>query len=112
MSMEEQLGRLIVALNPYTDAAVKIMHFSPVVASANAAGALDAAASVNDTLNFDLEIGDQYAEMWGFKGEPQKINKAVRIKYRWPKIDPQNSNNILYWVTDYLLVGFEGSGGN
>ena len=111
MSLEAELGKLIVSLNPYTDAALRIMHFGPVAPSTDAAAARDAAASVNDALPFELEVVDQYAEMWGFKGEPQKVNKAVRIKYRWPKLDPNNSNKILYWVTDYLLVGFEGTGG-
>jgi len=111
MSMEEALGKLIVSLNPYTDAALRTMHFGNGAPSANAQAAHAAAAKVNGSVQFELEVTDNYAEMWGFKGEPQKVNRAVRIKYRWPKLDPQNNGNILYWVTDYLLIGFEGTGG-
>lgn len=108
MSMEEQLGKLIVALNPYSN----VMHFGSAGSSKNMAGARDAAASVGDNLQFELQVADQYAETWQFKGEPQNVNKAVRIKYRWPVFDPENKSNILYWITDYLLIGFEGSGGS
>jgi hypothetical protein len=111
MAVAEELGKLIVSLNPYTDATLKVMHFGPNPPGGNATAVHAAAAGVNHNLDFELEVVDQYAELWGFKGESQKVNKAVRIKYRWPKVDPQNKGNILYWVTDYLLVGFEGTGG-
>jgi hypothetical protein len=55
-----------------------------------------------------MEIDTRYADDWTFKGQPHSINKAVRIAYRWAIKD---KNNVLYWVTDYLLVGFEGSNG-
>jgi|SRR5271169_5322510 len=111
MSMEEALGKLIVSLNPYTNAALRTMHFGNGAPKANAQAAQDAAAKINGAVQFELEVVDNYAEVWGFKGEPQKVNKAVRIKYRWPKLDANDSTKILYWVTDYLLVGFEGTGG-
>ncbi|HXC90867.1 MAG TPA: hypothetical protein VNV18_11950 [Stellaceae bacterium] len=110
--MEKQLGKLIVSLNPYTDAALKVMQFGHAGAAADAAAAVNAAASVNNAADFEFEIADKYAEMWSFKGESQKVNKAIRMKYRWPKLDPQDQKKILYWVTDYLLIGFEGTGGN
>jgi hypothetical protein len=108
MSMEEQLGKLIVSLNPYS----KVMHFGSAGPSTNMAGTRDAEASISDNLHFELEVADQYAETWEFKGEPQNVNKAVRIKYRWPVFDSENKGSILYWITDYLLIGFEGSGGS
>ena len=51
---------------------------------------------------------------WTFKGQPQKINKAVRILYRYPVLGPPAgqppTRPVLYYVEDYLLIGFEGSG--
>ena len=110
MSMEEALGKLIVSLNPYTKV-MKTMHFGNGSPKADVKAAENAAAQVNGNAQFELEVADNYSELWNFKGEPQKVNRAVRIKYRWPKLDDGDSTKILYWVTDYLLVGFEGTGG-
>src|SRR5215469_14956768 len=109
MSMEEALGKLVVSPNPYTKAA--LMHFGNGTPKADVKAAENAAAQVNGNAQFELEVADNYSELWNFKGEPQKVNRAVRIKYRWPKLDDGDSTKILYWVTDYLLVGFEGTGG-
>jgi hypothetical protein len=109
--MEEALGKLIVSLNPYTKAALRTMHFGNATPKDNVQSAQAATAQANGTVQFELEVADNYSELWGFKGEPQKVNRAVRIKYRWPKLDDSDQNKILYWVTDYMLVGFEGTGG-
>ncbi len=62
-----------------------------------------------DLRHFQLELQDNYADSWKFKGESQTVHLAVRIQYRWAKHD--SAGKFLCWVTDYMLVGFEGSGG-
>jgi hypothetical protein len=51
---------------------------------------------------------------WNFKGSPQKVNKTIRVKYRYrardltdpqkPPLDP------VHWVTAYLLIAYEDGG--
>jgi hypothetical protein len=126
MSVEADLGALIVALNPYTKGApggMRILPFEPagIGAAASAASGSpssppsgSAASSVGgavppqpDMSHIWLEVDSHYADSWTFKGQSQKINTAVRIAYRWPK----TVGTMTIWVTDYLLVGFEGANG-
>jgi len=116
MSMEEDLGTLIRMLNPYTDGAQGSMDPHTFVAAATPAGPTAAATATPAPATpppppnpgrIWMEVDTHYADDWTFKGQPHKINKAVRIAYRWAKKD--GSGNILYWVTDYLLIGYEGS---
>jgi hypothetical protein len=70
----------------------------------------------NDAVNLELEVDGPYsmAMEWNFKGSPQKINKTIRIKYRYrarnldlptrPLVEPR------HWVTAYLLIGYEDGG--
>jgi hypothetical protein len=107
------LGRLIFQANPYTKGKAP-MHFA--APKRDAAGELlrDAGKNVEaddvDILDIPVEEEDKYSADWMFKGQLQKINKAVRIPYRYEKRD-KNGSPLGYMVTDYLLVGFEGSGG-
>jgi hypothetical protein len=55
-----------------------------------------------------LEEETKYPSEWMFKGQAQKIAKAVRIRYSYPK---KGQGNNWYMVDDYLLVGYEGSDG-
>jgi hypothetical protein len=52
----------------------------------------------------EMEIEDHYQSTWPFKGQEKKVRKAVRVKYTF-----KNADN--FPVTEYLLIGFEGSGG-
>jgi hypothetical protein len=99
---EEDLGKLICMMNPYTGGAEKSMDPHMFI---NAS----AAAPMNDDDMKDvwMEIDSNYPAEWTFKGQAQKINTAIRIGYRWKK----SVGNDTVWVTDYLLVGFEGAGG-
>ena len=124
MSMEEDLGTLIRMLNPYTDGSKGTMdpHTFVTAAPIPAAAAIPAATPATsppptstpapaapDMTGIWMEVDTRYADDWTFKGQSHSINKAVRIAYRWAKKDA--AGNTLYWVTDYLLVGFEGSNG-
>ena len=57
--------------------------------------------------NIQLEVDDHYAGEWSFAGQPQKIARALRIRYRYQVRAPSGN---AYWVEDYLLIGYEGSG--
>jgi hypothetical protein len=46
---------------------------------------------------------------WAFKGQPRRIDTALRIAYRWAKYD--DHGHFICWITDYLLIGYEGSNG-
>jgi hypothetical protein len=118
MSVEEDLGTLICMLNPYTDGSKGTMvPHTFVTAAQNPAPTPSPTPTPTPTpapptpnmTNIWMELDTRYADDWTFKGQPHSVNKAVRIAYRWAKTD--TAGNVLYWVTDYLLVGFEGSGG-
>jgi hypothetical protein len=55
-----------------------------------------------------LEVDDHYYGEWNFNGQPQKISRALRIRYRYPVKAP---SGVVYWLEDYLLIGFEGADG-
>ena len=62
----------------------------------------------------ELELDADYPGEWNFKGMPQKLNKVLRIKYRC-KVRKGGQNQdpadpVDYWMTAYLLVGFEDGG--
>jgi len=81
-----------------------------------------------DLSQVDLEQW-QIPVDWKFKDLTRHVNKSIRIKYRYqdaycpPGYAYQGStkscvdgtgakaNPVYYWVDDYLLIGFEGSGG-
>jgi hypothetical protein len=46
---------------------------------------------------------------WSFKGQPRRVDMALRIAYRWAKKD--KNGKFMCWITDYLLIGYEGSNG-
>ena len=108
MSVERDLGTLIRKLNPYSNG--RPIHFGPTAPEIAPNAAPPSDSGHVDLSQFNMELEGEYADAWNFKGQPHKINTAVRIMYRWPKFDV--NNNFVCWVTDYMLIGFEGSGGN
>jgi hypothetical protein len=70
----------------------------------------------NKASQIEVEVDGPYAtpKEWYFKGLPQQINKALRIKYRYrardlgkpdrPPVKPP------HWVTAYMLIGYEDGG--
>jgi hypothetical protein len=115
------LGDLIIRLNPYannkephrgqTTGPVDIFmrkapNWPPVGATAAAPG-----APTGDLAEVQVEMESNYPAEWTFKGQPQKVYKTARIKYRYPVLDGPNSTTVLYWVEDYMLIGYEGGPG-
>jgi len=103
MSMADDIGKLIVLLNPYTQDSARTGPMDIYV------GNPSPATIPNDYSQVELEVDTNYPGTWNFKGEAQRINTAARIRYRYPVKD--SAGNVAYWIDDYLLVGFEGSGG-
>jgi hypothetical protein len=114
MAQADDIGNLIMLLNPYTDKPNTPKY-------GQSTGEMDVYMGQNAGIpQIQLQVDANYPGEWTFKGQPQKINKAVRILYRYPVLGPPAPlasgsttpppPTVLYWVEDYLLIGFEGSG--
>jgi hypothetical protein len=108
MSTAEDLGKLIMALNPYTNRGNSV--------SGTVTGDMDlyvdspaAGKTAPDISQIEIEVDTAYPAEWEFKEEAQHINTAIRIRYRYPVKD--SAGKVLYYIDDYLLVGYEGTGG-
>jgi len=132
MGMADDLGNLIMSLNPYTNTnfdgtgrrtgGLNIYVGDPTPTDPGLPGTISNAGKIQ------VEVDTNYPADWSFKGQPQKVNTAIRIPYRYPVYGTAGgggtvsssgtvstggttgSPTILYWVTDYMLIGFEGSG--
>lgn len=115
MSQAKDLGTLILSLNPYTN---RDMPYSD---PALVAGPMDiycnspsSGRTPPDVSQIETELDGPYRQEWTFKGEPQKVGMAYRIKYRFPvysKPAEGETPQPLYWLEDYVLIGFEGGMG-
>ena len=99
--LDEDLGKLISMMNPYTKGEEGTMDPHMFINARYE----DTDSNIRDVW---MEIDSNYPASWTFKGQEQKVNTALRIGYRWKK----TCGDKTVWMTDYLLVGFEGSGGN
>jgi hypothetical protein len=108
------LGELICRLNPYTrlptnpntglsTGFMKIGEMLPLAASGYKANNPD-----KDIASMGVEVERNYKPVWNFKGQDQTVQTAVRIPYRFPVY---MGKELLYWQTEYLLLGFVGGGG-
>jgi hypothetical protein len=106
-AMEQDLGGLLNDLNPYTENNQALR--GPLTGPMDIyTGAPVPAGPARSQVR--LETDSKYQSEWMFKGQPHRVNKAVRIRYRFPVMDAAGVN-VLYWTEDYLLIGFEGSNG-
>jgi hypothetical protein len=112
------LGNIINDLNPYYDANINTttttwqMDIDLATAAPGpgytSAGFSASPNTANTPPNVRLEVDDHYYGEWNFNGQPQKISRALRIRYRYPVSAPSGQ---VYWLEDYLLIGFEGADG-
>jgi hypothetical protein len=100
MSEEEAFGTLIRKLNPHigTEGSMYFTRMGTEVQGAETTPA--------DVSKMEVEVDNSPIE-WGFREEPHSIIKALRIRYRYPSLNAQRE--VLYWVSEHLLVGYEGS---
>ena len=108
------LGNIINDLNPYYDANIMIggvpgwqMDIDIATAAPGSPG-IPSPNTPGTPPNVMLEVDDHYYGEWNFNGQPQKISRALRIRYRYPVSAPSGQ---VYWLEDYLLIGFEGADG-
>ena len=113
MAMELELGLLIYKLNPYADT----MHLSSANPPADPAQiqgilqgndfqqVLDGAQANIRGISMEMETKEVEYLSWNFKDLPRLVKRAVRIE------DRHRYKDTGVWVTDHLLVGYEGSNG-
>lgn len=126
MPIEFDLGNLILNLNPYTNR--DIPYSDPPLRAGKMdiyCGAPATGTTPPDVSQTEVETDGPYRQEWSFKGEPQRVGMAYRIKYRYPVYPnppapaatpspgaaPSPPPSPLYWIEDYLLIGFEGGMG-
>ena len=115
MSQADDLGTLILKLNPYTNR--DIPNSDPTLKAGEMDIYLNQPASGTpppDISQVEVELDGPYRQEWTFKGEPQKVGMAYRIKYRFPVYEKPAEGEEpepLYWLEDYVLIGFEGGMG-
>lgn len=128
MSVAQDLGALIIKMNPYAGASMEPHTFLPAQpppppttpgATPNPPAAAPGATPSQpipppapqppDATCIWMEMDKYGTGDWAFKGQPRRIDTALRIAYRWPMKDKQG--NFICWITDYLLIGYEGSNG-
>jgi hypothetical protein len=106
-AMAQHLGNLIQDLNPYAELTSTTkdrktgemdIYFGNPTPSHPPRGTME---------QIQIEVDGRYAGEWNFKGHPQKVNKAIRIKYRVPVTN--SAGVVLYWVDEYMLIGYEGA---
>jgi hypothetical protein len=114
MSSAEDLGTLIIKMNPYAGGTMEPNTFLPAqsssVATTTTPGSPPTSASAAQTPDATciwMEMDRYGTGDWAFKGQPRRIDTALRIAYRWKKVVGDQT----FWITDYLLVGYEGSNG-
>lgn len=103
---------LLAGQNPYTSGQTDDMDLYIATPTNNP----EVTGGDNRFNQIEMEIDGDYPGTWDFKGQPQKVNRALRIKYRCKvrKKDASGNQNptdpVSYWMTAYLLVGFEDGG--
>jgi hypothetical protein len=112
MAMELELGTLISKLIPYENAEIHLVPGDPK----SVKGAMHQGlrtqkeieeavqANVNQAL-LEIETREREYISWQFKDMPRLVKRAVRVQYR----HLYKSTGL--WVTDHLLIGYEGSNG-
>jgi hypothetical protein len=106
------LGDIINDLNPYYDGNINgwqmDIDLATTAPSSNYTTTSTSPNTSDTPTNVMLEVDDHYYGEWNFNGQPQKISRALRIRYRYPVSTPSGQ---VYWLEDYLLIGFEGADG-
>jgi hypothetical protein len=117
MSIAEDLGALIINMNPYAGGSMEPHTFFPAQSSPAAPTITPGpnpspptpapATQPPDATCIWMEMDKYGTGDWAFKGQPHRIDTALRIAYRWKKVVGGQT----FWITDYLLIGYEGSNG-
>lgn len=118
MSIAEDLGALIITMNPYAGGSMVPHTFLSAATQPSAPPTTSTGGSPTpptptptapppDATCIWMEMDRYGTGDWAFKGQPRRIDTALRIAYRWKKVVGDQT----VWITDYLLIGYEGSNG-
>jgi hypothetical protein len=113
MAPADDLGNLILNLNPYTNRTITDITPNRTIGQMDIyCGSPASGTNPPDVSQIEVEADGPYRQEWTFKGEPQKVGMAYRIKYRFAVsyVDSAGTTH-RSWLEDYLLIGFEGSMG-
>jgi hypothetical protein len=110
MTIDEQLGRLIRLLNPYSTDMKQSAGTPTPTGSTLTPARQQATTEGDDQGQFPLQV-DNYDGEWTFKGNPYKVTKALRITYRYPLYDNATPPKIVCYATEHLLIGYAGGNG-
>ena len=115
------LGELICRLNPYTElpasqttgqstGEMEVATLPGTTLPIAETGAADPGdkSLIGNIAQMGIEVEDNYGSKWSFKGQTQSVKTAVRIPYRFPV---KKGGKVLYWRTEYLLIGYAGAEG-
>ena len=87
---------------------------APDAATLQAAQQADIAAdAAMDLSHIDVGVDNDFKQeymTWTFRGRPQAVKRAIRIRYRFAVTD-ENGNPTGVYATEHLLIGFAGSNG-
>ena len=124
MSVNTDLGELLLRLNPYANNSDPSRALTgPVDIYTSKApnwpqsGGGGPGAPTGTIPEVQIEMESDYPAEWAFKGQPQKVYKTVRIRYRYPVLKagtgggPASPPDVLYWIEDSMLIGYEGGPG-
>ena len=107
-ALAAQLGELIRKLNPYTNKQNKETEQSTGEMELFVDDTRQSFLPAGSPTTVGVEMEGPYRQEWTFKGQPQSVGMAARIKYRYPVL---NGKEVLYWVDEHILVGFAGAMG-
>lgn len=116
MALADDLGNLILNVNPYTNRTImgsglKIGRIDIYCRKAPPAPlpvpppAPPAPIALPD---ISYEMDGPYPQDWNFKHQPLRIGMSIRICVRYEVIDANGNSS---WMEDFLLVGYGGGMG-
>jgi hypothetical protein len=117
--MEQELGQLIHILNPYSNPTGVANYQQPGMVFPCCSlppGVLVPQGGGNVLAQFELEL-DNYTEGWAFRGYMHRLERALRITYRYPILDKMGAPGVGAaqptgaWASEHLLIGYAGSNG-
>jgi hypothetical protein len=111
MPMHSELGRLIHVLNPYSEQ-MEFPEPIPQGAISSKEGRAPTKTQVEEANIAKIQVEvDNYHGEWNFRGQIHKIEKGLRITYRYPVLDKNKKPTGVY-ATEHLLIGYAGGNGN
>ena len=116
MPMADDLGNLILNLNPYThrhilDTGLDVGRIDIYCRQLPPDPVPDPPPAPPPRVvirNMSYEMDGPYAQDWNFRNQSLKIGTAIKICVRYEILDHNKNSS---WVEDYLLVGYGGGMG-